>query len=109
MLRSGLEVGLELGSAQLALIAASHDGTPMHVEIARSIPPWSRAWTISALANTPGLPLDEEAARSVLSAGGGPDRLHHNCSGKHAGMVATWRRGRLAGRSATSTPTIRYS
>jgi L-asparaginase II len=41
------------------------------------------------LDNTAGLPYDEAAAHEVLRGGGGPDRIHQNCSGKHAAMVLT--------------------
>jgi L-asparaginase II len=32
--------------------------------------------------------MDEQAQREVLRRGGGPDRVHMNCSGKHAAMLA---------------------
>ena len=35
------------------------------------------------------LPLEPDAARAVLRAGGGPESITQNCSGKHAGMLAT--------------------
>jgi len=35
------------------------------------------------------LPLDDDAARDVVRGGGGPTSLQMNCSGKHAGMLAT--------------------
>ena len=34
------------------------------------------------------LPLDERALRRVLREGGAADRMHMNCSGKHAAMLA---------------------
>ncbi|MBC7640337.1 MAG: asparaginase, partial [Rhodoferax sp.] len=37
----------------------------------------------------PSLPLSTEAAHALLAAGGGPTRLHMDCSGKHAAMLAT--------------------
>ena len=43
----------------------------------------------AALANTPDLPLDSEASRDVVRSGGGRTALQQNCSGKHAGMLAT--------------------
>lgn len=84
MLRGGLDVD----DRQLALVAASHSGLDEHVAIAQSI--LQRAGVDErSLANTPGLPVDESAARALLASGGGPDRLHQNCSGKHGGMLAT--------------------
>jgi L-asparaginase II len=82
-----LRAGIDVDDRQLALIAASHSGLDEHVAIARSILA-SVGLDERALANTPGLPVDEQASRALIASGGGPDRLHQNCSGKHAGMLA---------------------
>lgn len=82
-----LRAGIDVDDRQLALIAASHSGLDEHVAIARSILT-SVGLDERALANTPGLPVDEQASRALLAKGGEPDRLHQNCSGKHAGMLA---------------------
>src|SRR5262249_10243561 len=37
----------------------------------------------------PDLPLDEQTQRDLIRAGGAADRVHMNCSGKHAAMLAT--------------------
>jgi L-asparaginase II len=84
MVRAGLDVDAE----QLAVVAASHSGTDRHVALVRSILAGA-GLSAAALANATGLPVDDAAARALLAAGGGPDRLRHNCSGKHAGMLAT--------------------
>ncbi len=84
MLRAGLDAGGEL----LALVSASHSGEPFHVEGVRRILAGAHL-DESALQNTPGLPLDTDAARDVLRAGGGPTSILADCSGKHAGMLAT--------------------
>jgi L-asparaginase II len=34
-------------------------------------------------------PLDPATAREMIRSGAAPTPLHHNCSGKHAGMLAT--------------------
>ncbi|WP_402468349.1 asparaginase [Isoptericola aurantiacus] len=83
-----LGAGLDLPSEQLALAAASHDGTPRHVDVAREILAGAGLGP-QALANTPDLPLDPAAALAWQAAGHGPDRLTQNCSGKHAAMLAT--------------------
>ena len=44
-----------------------------------------------ALQCPPALPLSDDAAAALLAAGGSPSRLHMNCSGKHAAMLATCR------------------
>ncbi|MDO8363486.1 MAG: asparaginase, partial [Actinomycetota bacterium] len=84
MVRAGLRLPPEL----LALVCASHDGTPMHTEAALRILATAGLGP-EALGNTPSLPLDEAAAHAVLRAGGGRTALQMNCSGKHSGMLAT--------------------
>jgi L-asparaginase II len=73
---------------QVALASASHSGEPAHVAVVRRILT-AVGLDEAALDNTPGLPLSESAAHDLIRAGGGPDHLHHNCSGKHAAMLAT--------------------
>ena len=34
-------------------------------------------------------PLDPATARAMIRSGAAPTALHHNCSSKHAGMLAT--------------------
>jgi L-asparaginase II len=84
MLRAGLRVPSEL----LALVCASHDGTPTHLEGVRRLLATADL-DEGALANTPGLPLDEACAEAVLRGGGGRTPLQMNCSGKHSGMLVT--------------------
>ena len=84
MLRAGLSLPHEL----LALVCASHDGAPMHVDAARRILA-GVGLTESALMNTADLPLDSSAAHQVVRSGGGRTTLQMNCSGKHSGMLAT--------------------
>lgn len=84
MLRSGLDLPSEL----LALVCASHDGTPAHLAGVQRILSDARL-TTAALANTASLPLDTESAEAVLRAGEVRSSLFMNCSGKHSGMLAT--------------------
>lgn len=77
-----------LDDTDLALVCASHSGTPEHV---------ARATALLARADLdPGAlrcgahrPLDEEAARELDRAGRLPGPLENNCSGKHVGMLLT--------------------
>lgn len=80
--------GLDLPDELLALVCASHDGRPMHLDGARRILA-TVGLDESALGNTADLPLDESEAMNVVRSGGGPTALRMNCSGKHAGMLAT--------------------
>ncbi|MCU1392615.1 MAG: asparaginase [Ilumatobacteraceae bacterium] len=84
MVRSGLDLPSDL----LALVCASHDGTPMHIAGVRRILATARL-PESALSNTPDLPLEDRARDDVLRAGGGRTSILQNCSGKHAGMLVT--------------------
>ncbi|MCB0957502.1 MAG: asparaginase [Ilumatobacteraceae bacterium] len=84
MVRAGLSLPADL----LALVCASHDGTPMHTAAALRIL-HGAGLAEADLANTPSFPLDEHTAHEVLRHGGGRTSLQMNCSGKHAGMLAT--------------------
>ena len=77
----------QLTGEELALCAASHGGEPFHVAAARSILAKAKV-TETALACGPHLPLHEKTAATMLCAGQAAGRIHNNCSGKHAGMLA---------------------
>ena len=80
--------GLKLPPNLLALVCASHDGRPEHLQAAREILA-SAGLDETALRNTKDLPLDDDAARVVVRGGGVATSLQMNCSGKHSGMLAT--------------------
>lgn len=84
MLRSGLDVT----GAQLALVGASHSGEDFHLRSVISILEGA-GLSVADLQNTPGLPYQGEVAVEWLRSGRGKQRLVHNCSGKHAGMLRT--------------------
>src|SRR6478736_3836498 len=83
-----VECGLELPGDLLAIVCASHDGTAMHTAAVLEV-----LGTVglddSALRNTPSFALEEAARIDAERHGEGPTALHQNCSGKHAGMLAT--------------------
>lgn len=81
-------VGLALPPRLLALVCASHDGRPEHLAAGREILAAAQL-SESALGNTHDLPLDVDASEAVLRRGGVRSALQMNCSGKHAGMLAT--------------------
>lgn len=83
-----LALGVELNESQLALACASHSGTAAHLAVVESTLA-TVGLDVSALANTPTLPLDEAAADAAIASGRSPSSLMQNCSGKHAAMVAT--------------------
>jgi L-asparaginase II len=83
-----LQAGLRLDGPLLALAAASHSGEPFHVAGVRDILAGA-GLAEDDLRCPPGLPLDDQAQRGYLREGGQADRIHMNCSGKHAAMLAT--------------------
>jgi len=83
-----LRYGLRLEGELLALAAASHSGEEFHVRGAREILR-TAGLSESDLQCPPDLPLDEAARNAWLREGGVADRVHMNCSGKHAAMLAT--------------------
>jgi len=79
-----------LAPADLALICASHGGTPAHAERAASLLERG-GFTVDDLLCGAHPPFDRESARRLREAGEAPTPLHNNCSGKHAGMLLACR------------------
>src|SRR5919206_917566 len=75
------------GDDELALACASHGGEPEHVAIAQSM---LDAVDLEEgdLACGPHDPLSRRGLRVVQQSGERVTRLHNNCSGKHAAMLA---------------------
>ena len=83
-----LRCGLDLDGKLLALAAASHSGEDFHVAGVREI--LARAGLTEDELQCPrALPREEVFQQEFLREGGEPDRVHMNCSGKHAAMLAT--------------------
>jgi L-asparaginase II len=81
-----VRLGLKLNDEQLALVCASHGGTDRHQAVALEIL-GSVGLSESDLQNTPDRPIDRKAR---IAWGAKPaTSLAANCSGKHAGMLAT--------------------
>ncbi|MGB6456700.1 MAG: asparaginase [Streptosporangiaceae bacterium] len=83
-----LRCGLNLGGELLALAAASHSGEDFHVAGVRKILA-AAGLTEDDLQCPADRPLDDRAYHAMLMAGEPVDRVHMNCSGKHAAMLAT--------------------
>ena len=83
-----VEAGLDLPPRLLALVVASHSGEARHLEGVREILSM-HGLGVDALANTPARPYGAAARAEARAAGVEPSRLQQNCSGKHAGMLAT--------------------
>lgn len=85
-----VRAGLDLPPRLLALVCSSHSGEEMHRdgvdEILATV-----GLDLTALSNTPALPLGELEHARWLAAGTEPASVTQDCSGKHAGMLATCR------------------
>lgn len=83
-----VEAGLRLEPELLALVCASHSGGPEHLAgVERILAGVGRS--ADDLQCILGLPLGTDEQAAFLRAGGEPSRLAFNCSGKHAGFIAT--------------------
>ena len=87
LVEDGVVEAFDIEPEDIALICASHGGMRQHTE------------RVAALLRRLGLnedhlhcgphpPFDRDTARAMGCAGRLPGRLHNNCSGKHAGMLA---------------------
>lgn len=83
-----LRCGLRLAPRLLAVVCASHSGHAAHLAAVREILAGAGLGPAD-LQNTPDWALDQEAALAMVRAGQAPAPLTQNCSGKHAGMLAT--------------------
>jgi L-asparaginase II len=72
----------------LALAAASHEGEDVHIAGVRAVLAGA-ALDETALGCPADLPAGRDALVAWVRAGGAPAAVCHNCSGKHAAMVAT--------------------
>ena len=87
LIESGAFDRLKWGDDQLALACASHGGEPEHVAIAAGMLQ-SIDLEEGDLACGPHEPLSARGAKLARESGQRLTRLHNNCSGKHAAMLA---------------------
>jgi L-asparaginase II len=81
-----LRAGAPLDGAQIVLATASHAGSEEHLMVIRSI--LGRAGLTPEDLQCPvDWPLSREAANDLVRADKRPNRLHMNCSGKHAAFL----------------------
>ena len=85
---SGAVTRFGLGAAEIAIACGSHSGAARHVAVVEGL--LARAGlTPAALGCGAHEPFDGAAARGLIRSGAQPSSLQHNCSGKHAAMLAT--------------------
>jgi L-asparaginase II len=90
LLLAGVAERFALEPADLALICASHGGTPAHAQRAADLLAKGGFGVQDLLCGTH-WPMDADAAEALRRAGEEPTPLHNNCSGKHAGMLLACR------------------
>lgn len=87
MVESGAAADFGLTDREIAVTCASHYGEPFHVEAVQSI---LRKIGLDeeALACGTHPPTHAPSAAALIRAGEPPRKIHNNCSGKHASMLA---------------------
>lgn len=90
VVESGAAAHFGLSEQELAIVCASHAGTDEHIEVTHSI---LRKIDLSEADLRCGThtPYDSRTSDKLVKAGEKPSPIRHNCSGKHAGMLATAR------------------
>jgi L-asparaginase II len=87
---TGAREALAIDDEELALAAASHDGSDLHRAVAARLLAKAGA-TVEQLGCGAHWPIGMRAAGRHPCAGEDRDPLRHNCSGKHAGFLAVAR------------------
>lgn len=88
LIESGAADRYGFDNRHIALAAASHSGTRDHVAAAREMLGLIGLDEMALHCGTH-VPRDPDEQRRLLRTGAEPSPLHHNCSGKHAAMLAT--------------------
>ncbi|MEO0999237.1 MAG: asparaginase [Pseudomonadota bacterium] len=91
LVESGAADAAGLGTEELALACASHQGAAIHSSrVAR----WLAGLGLGErdLRCGPQVPNDAAARAALREAGDAPDQTHNNCSGKHAGFLTLGQR-----------------
>jgi len=78
--------GKRLGTEQMALACASHNGAAIHTD---KVHKWLSDLNLSEADLRCGahMPKDEDAHNALIKTDASPCQIHNNCSGKHAGFL----------------------
>ena len=87
LIADGAAAALGIADPEIAVACASHNGEPRHVEVVEGLLR-KAGCTESDLACGPHSSLSPAVARAMAERGEQPRKIHSNCSGKHAGMLA---------------------
>jgi L-asparaginase II len=87
LLEQGGVAAYGLSTEEIAIMCASHAGTALHQSVLEGL---HRKIGITEADLACGIhwPSDAETRTAMKLAGLAPTQLHHNCSGKHSGMLA---------------------
>ena len=88
LVASGAADAFGLEDPELAIAQASHASAGFHLEAVRSLLAKAGVHE-SALQCGTHMPINPQTAHALVLAGEEPQPIHNNCSGKHAGMLAT--------------------
>ncbi|CDX18726.1 L-asparaginase II [Mesorhizobium sp. ORS 3324] len=88
LVESGAADAYGFGDRELALACASHSGESAHVELATAMLA-KAGLDRTALECGAHWPSNHDATIALARAGGFPNALHNNCSGKHSGFLCT--------------------
>ena len=82
----GIDEAKRLAPAEMSLICASHNGQPEHVDgVRRLLDRFDLP--VDLLSCGPQWSSDQPTMIDQTRSLGSPERIHNNCSGKHAGML----------------------
>jgi L-asparaginase II len=87
VIESGAAERFGFTDEEIALCCSSHNGEPEHIKVAASMLKKCGA-PEDAYECGPHWPGTEDALHAMVRAGENPRRIHNNCSGKHAGLIA---------------------
>jgi len=87
LIADGAADALGVTDSEIALACASHNGEPRHVEVAAGLLAKAGCTENDLECGAHGS-LQPAVARAMVERGEKPRRIHSNCSGKHAGMLA---------------------
>ena len=82
-----VDFNLNFDLKEIAVCAASHTGEKLHIELVNDIL-LKNGFSNDDLLCPPEMPLSETAQKDLLLKNEEPQRVHSNCSGKHAMMLA---------------------
>lgn len=88
LIETGTADHWRLNDERIALACASHSGSEAHT---MAVEAWLEDLNLGedCLECGAHMPTDDRAAQSLIRRGVQPTRIHNNCSGKHAGFLAT--------------------